>query len=787
MENKRNKFAPYPLPPQEGNMNGWLIDDANDSDLKSTTMALTRWIEIMESVIDNIECLANERVKCKGFHAEKGPCIVCYNCQRPGHMARDCRTPVRHAEPIRAVRPRDGQRACYECGSLDHLRLNCLNGTEDDPNVVTEVANGKKEEVDRIFRGCRLELGDSIFPIDLIPLGQGSFDVIVGMDWLSNQKAVIVCHEKIVRIPVEGGKTKEDHENHLRLMLDLLRKEKLYAKFSKFKFLLQEVHFLGHVVNHDGGVEDFMVYCDASNQGLGCVLMQRDSCLVDYECEIIKSILVGKANVVANALSRKEIMNPQRVRAMAMTIQSEVKGLILAAQGCEAFKDENVIAEGLNGTDQQMEKREDGILHYMDSIWVPLVGGVRTKIMEEAHKMRYFVHPGADKMYYDLHRTCIGGRVESQFRESKPIDRLTIKIGVFLVSRDNDKREVLNVDLIGANGLVRVISKYSNHVRCMKDDLTLEEDDLHSVHTIASAPRPLTCLMGKDSSWDIVRLTILQILWGIVHSTNFDFSSLIWDEFEWQTIKRSSRPSKMSKQLYTLFTKLNIDYLLSLNKSIPCRSDSKLHSSQDDHPITKLLNMTNDDYKFRMEVPDAMIKEQHISPIKSGRGKGFMCYGDQVANVPNKRKKNVVPMKTRSLTIIEEAVICTLSEDRISKVPQLKVQQSLLDLRKRSKATRLESLTKKKQPVAGEELSAAHNKFYSSLDTSSDATLYSSSSDELEESAKETDDADKYDMDLPNDNPHGNDDVARYGVFMLNKSTSAPNSTYLSLTVKVPC
>ncbi|GKC75443.1 putative reverse transcriptase domain-containing protein [Tanacetum coccineum] len=69
-----------------------------------------------------------------------------------------------------------------------------------------EVANGKKEEVDRIFYGCRLELGYSIFPIDLIPLGQRSFDVIVGTDWLSNQKAVIVCHEKIVRIPIEEGK-----------------------------------------------------------------------------------------------------------------------------------------------------------------------------------------------------------------------------------------------------------------------------------------------------------------------------------------------------------------------------------------------------------------------------------------------------------------------------------------------------------------------------------------------------------------------------------------------------
>ncbi|GJS52887.1 putative reverse transcriptase domain-containing protein [Tanacetum coccineum] len=110
----------------------------------------------------------------------------------------------------------------------------------------------------------------------------------------------------------------------------------------------------------------------------------------DYKCEI--KYHPGKANVV---------VKPRRVRAMVVTIQSGVKGLILAAQG-EAFKDENVIAKGLNGTDQQMEKREDGSLHYMDRIWVLLVGGVRTKIMDEAHKMRYSVHPGADKMYYDL-------------------------------------------------------------------------------------------------------------------------------------------------------------------------------------------------------------------------------------------------------------------------------------------------------------------------------------------------------------------------------------------------
>nr|GEX36553.1 hypothetical protein [Tanacetum cinerariifolium] len=118
------------------------------------------------------------------------------------------------------------------------------------------------------------------------------------------------------------------------------------------------------------------------------------------------------------------------------------------------------------------------------------------------------------------------------------------------------------------------------------------------------------------------------------------------DEFEWQTVERSSRPSKMSKLVYTYFIKLIINYFLSHNKSIPHRSSSKLHSSQDDQPITKLSNTTKSDYMFGMEIPDTMIsdaikklagckfymakkveskpKEQHISQVKSGRGKGLM-------------------------------------------------------------------------------------------------------------------------------------------------------------------
>ncbi|GKD29803.1 hypothetical protein Tco_1240581 [Tanacetum coccineum] len=228
----------------------------------------------------------------------------------------------------------------------------------------------------------------------------------------------------------------------------------------------------------------------------------------------------------------------------------------------------------------------------------------------------------------------------------------------------------------------------------------------------------------------------------------------------------------MSKLLYTCFTKLIIDYILSHNKSIPRRLDFKLHSSQDDHPITKLLSTTNGDYKFRMEVLDAMISDA----IKKKVGYTYyMAKKVEIANVPNKVKKDVVLRKTRSLTIAEEGVVGPTVEDP--------VVQSLLDLRKGSKASRLESLRQKKQPVAGEGSSTTHNKYYSSSDTVSDATLYSSSSDTPKKSANETDDADKSNMDLSNDNPYGDYDAARYGVFIHNKSTATPNSIYLSLTV----
>ncbi|GJT79928.1 putative reverse transcriptase domain-containing protein [Tanacetum coccineum] len=551
---------------------------------------------------------------CNSYHAPGGPCRTCYNCNRPGHLAKDYRSVPRNVNPVNARNP--PVRACYECGSTDHVRPACPRWNRvqgpggNRPNQVVgnnrnlfepshmteyvtlnkhfattlfdsgadysfvsttfipllglepsdlgfkyeiEIASGQLVEIDKVIKGCKLEIEGHIFDIDLIPFGHGSFDVIIGMDWLSNFKAKIICHKKVVRIPLPDGKvlrvvgerpdkkarllmsakasdkkqeeivvvrdfpevfpddlsglppireiefrieltpgatpvakspyrlapseleelsgqlkelqdkgfirpssspwgapTQEEHVEHLRLVLELLKKEKLYAKFSKCEFWLREVQFLGHVINGlagyyrrfienfskiaksltiltqksktfewgeeqelafqtlkdklcnapvlalPDGPKDFMVYSDASGIGLGCVLMQRECHLYgskslqhifsqkelnmrqrrwielfsDYDCKI--RYHPGKVNVVVDALSRKE-------------------------------KEDVDESAGLKkGLDEMIKLRNDGALYYLDRIWVPLKGDVRILIMDEAHKLKYYVHPGADKMYYDL-------------------------------------------------------------------------------------------------------------------------------------------------------------------------------------------------------------------------------------------------------------------------------------------------------------------------------------------------------------------------------------------------
>nr|GFA92720.1 reverse transcriptase domain-containing protein [Tanacetum cinerariifolium]GFB73998.1 reverse transcriptase domain-containing protein [Tanacetum cinerariifolium] len=105
------------------------------------------------------------------------------------------------------------------------------------------------------------------------------------------------------------------------------------------------------------GAEDFVAYCDASHKGLGAVLMQREKelnmrqcrwleLLSDYDCEI--RYHQGKANVVADALSRKERIKPLRVQALVMKIGLNLPKQILRAQ-TEAKKPENLKKEDVGG------------------------------------------------------------------------------------------------------------------------------------------------------------------------------------------------------------------------------------------------------------------------------------------------------------------------------------------------------------------------------------------------------------------------------------------------------
>nr|GEY29058.1 reverse transcriptase domain-containing protein [Tanacetum cinerariifolium] len=409
-----------------------------------------------------------------------------------------------------------------------------------------------------------------------------------GMDWLSKYDVVIDCAEKLVRILFgneiltirrEGsnernesrlniiscskaqeymskgchvflanitctkdedkskGKQLEDvpvdekeHKEHLKAILELLKKEELYTKFSKCEFWIPKVQFLGHVIDSQGihvdpakiefvkywaspkspteirqflglvgyyrrfieglskiakpmtkltqkkvkfewgdkqeaafqllkqrlcsapilalpeGSKDFIIYCDASIKGLGAVLMQREKrhylygtkCTVftdhkslqhildqkelnmrqcrwlellsDYDCEI--PYHPGKANVVADALSRKE-QEPLRVQALVMTISLDLPKQILNAQ-TEVRKLENIKNEDVGGMlvenaknpvairEQKLEPRADGTQCLNGRSWLPCYGNLRTVIMHESHKSKYSVHPGSDKMYQDM-------------------------------------------------------------------------------------------------------------------------------------------------------------------------------------------------------------------------------------------------------------------------------------------------------------------------------------------------------------------------------------------------
>ncbi|GJT75518.1 zinc finger, CCHC-type containing protein [Tanacetum coccineum] len=260
-----------------------------------------------------------------------------------GHFAKDCRAPFKQVAPVNVVRMGYNQRVCYECGSPDHLRNTCPKmhrapGQAGNPLALEGNHNTRNNRNLARGRAFNINVTPEFCPLQdpLNDFDHGSFDVIMGMDWLSKNKVVIVCHEKVVEIPLEGcGILWVQGERTMGVAKALLNAKVDKPKLSEIPvFWLQEVHFLGHVVNQNGihvdpskveaiakpltsltqknkkyvwdveqeedfqtlksnlcdapilslpdGVKDFVVYYDASNQGLGYVLMQRGKPFTTY-------------------------------------------------------------------------------------------------------------------------------------------------------------------------------------------------------------------------------------------------------------------------------------------------------------------------------------------------------------------------------------------------------------------------------------------------------------------------------------------------------------------------
>ncbi|GJU80071.1 putative reverse transcriptase domain-containing protein [Tanacetum coccineum] len=175
------------------------------------------------------------------------------------------------------------------------------------------------------------------------------------------------------------SKSKQEHEEHLKLILELLKKEELYAKFSKCEFWIPKVEFLGHVIDSQEeaafqllkeklcsapilalpeGAENFTVYCDASHKGLGVVLMQNE---------------------------KTEARKPKNLKA------EDMGGMLVETS-----------RESENAMKEKLEPHADGTLCLRNISWLSCYGDLRTFIMHESYKSKYFVHPSSNKMYQDM-------------------------------------------------------------------------------------------------------------------------------------------------------------------------------------------------------------------------------------------------------------------------------------------------------------------------------------------------------------------------------------------------
>ncbi|GJZ60865.1 putative reverse transcriptase domain-containing protein, partial [Tanacetum coccineum] len=386
----------------------------------------------------------------------------------------------------------------YRCVSTTFIPLLGVEPSDLGFRYEIEMASGQLVEIDKVIKGCKLEIEGHMFDINLIPFGSGSFDVIIGMDWLSNQKAKIICHEKVVRIPLPGGKVLrvigESPEEKIRHLMSTKVKEQKQEEIVVVRDFhevfpndlsglppIREIEFcielvLGAIpvakspyrltpsemeelsgqpkelhtrVSSDQArrlgenrIDDLFDQLQGSQYFSKIDLRTEYHQLRVHEDNILKNAFktryghfeftvmpFGLANAPAflgHVINGDGIhVDPSKIEAVrnweAPRTQSEVRSFLgLAGYYRQFIENFSKIAKSLTIlTQKTLPDGPKDFVVYCDALGlglgyvlmqrgkVPLKGDVRALIMDEAHKSKYSVYPGADKMYYDLRdRKC---------------------------------------------------------------------------------------------------------------------------------------------------------------------------------------------------------------------------------------------------------------------------------------------------------------------------------------------------------------------------------------------